>query len=140
MKNATRTVTALAAGAAALFTLTACSGGGPGGTYYYDGDSAPIGRLVIDGENVTFETFRCIGGSESHNESKGVLSEEGNSVSWTEEGRYEGSDPLVANSDGDVVTLGKTTFSKEGSDAAQELIDDFEKLCTKRDSNWKNPL
>lgn len=140
MKNTTRTATTLATGAAALFTLTACFGGGPSGTYYFDGGNAPIGRLVVDGEDVTFETFRCSGGSEGYTKSKGVLSDSGNNVSWTDEGRYEGSDPFITNSDGDVVTLGKTTFSKEGTDAAQELVDDFEKLCTKRDSEWKSPL
>ncbi|QFG22792.1 hypothetical protein [Actinomadura sp. WMMB 499] len=140
MKHIPRTATVLTIGAATLFTLTACSGGGHSGTYFDDGRSAPIGRLIIDGDDVTYESFRCAGGSESSKKSQGVFNEDGNLITWTQEGRFVRSDPFTATSDGDVVTLGETPFMKEGSDAAQELIDDFEQLCTGRDGDWQSPL
>ncbi|TDC68232.1 hypothetical protein E1200_12380 [Actinomadura sp. GC306] len=138
MKSTTRTIAALAAGAAALFTLTAC-GSGPSGTYYSEGKSEHLARIIVDGDDVTFETFRC-NGREKHTRSRGVLSDEGKAVSWTEKGRYRGSDPFIASSDGDVVTMGKLTFSKEGTDEAKELIAWYEEFCTREDSDWENPL
>lgn len=133
-------------GAVALVGLTGCSGGGTSGVYYgeynavsnssIDGDFV---RLTIDGADVVFDRITCDGADEDKM-SQGLLNDAQDTVSWTVEGNYHGTDPFTANTDHGVVTLAQTTYSKEGSDAAQILIDDYIEQCTDSEEEWTNPL
>lgn len=128
-------VTLLAAGA---LVLSGCSGGGPGGEYYgkYNcstdkpcEDSGNLVRVTLDGDDVTFDTMLCDGEVSENDQSIGVLNEAQDTVAWTLEGKFEGNSPFTANAAGDVLTMVRTTYSKEGTDAADALLDEKAERC-----------
>ncbi|MEE2039508.1 hypothetical protein Q8791_20000 [Nocardiopsis sp. CT-R113] len=131
-----------------LLALTGCSGG-PSGTFYgsYVCDAGvrlcnaedELARLIIDGENVTFDLFECDGPDEDY-ASMGVLTEDRSIVAWTTDVHYEGTKAITANDGGDVLTMDDTTYLAEGSAPANALVDVYTEDCVDRDSDWSSPL
>jgi len=146
---ARRLLTALAPVAVLAMALTGCSGSSSGiadgdyfGTYACEGSCSrddDLVHLVVDGDTFTYNRVMCDGDEDGL--SVGTLNDDQATVSWTSKGDYESPAPVSTGSDGELITIDRTSFAAEGSDVADASLAAFAERCTTMNGDdWQNPL
>lgn len=133
----TKTSTALLSTIAALALaapLTACSSATASGTFYGEsGKSRTASIIEVNGDTITWGTFSCdtLGevNPDSDKTSIGTLDKSRTTIAWTQAGQYSGTDPYTESDDGDVITMGGFTYSKDGTPAGDTLLADQKESC-----------
>ncbi|WP_026820745.1 hypothetical protein [Arthrobacter castelli] len=115
--------------------LAAC-GGGADGEYIGESESATAAgysTLIIDGDTMTYQTFRC--GKEPYagerNTSVGQLNDDQTHVIWTQEGQWEGDNQISMTEDS--LSMSGVTFTRKGTDAAQAQLKEHRETCSDSD-------
>lgn len=118
-------------------TLAGC-GGGADGEYVasprYGYSDGRLATVSVDGDSIRYEEIDCDGKPNDRATSVGELNKDKTQVSWTQEGNWEGSDP-VSVTDGALSIGSDRTFSKEGTEESKEAHAQYEESCEKHREN-----
>ena len=122
---------ALAIGAVALMlALAGCSGTASGNGEYIGATSGSggLGIVKIDGDAVTFTTPECPGKSNyTSDTSVGQLNKDRTQITWTQPGKYHGSDLITIN-DGSV-KVGDRDFIDRNGSQGKTMYEEGLKTC-----------
>jgi hypothetical protein len=119
----------LAIGTAALMlALAGCGGGSNDNGEYIGATSGPLGVVKIDGDTVTFTSLECPGKSNyTSDTSVGQLNKDRTQITWTQPGKYHGSDPITINDDS--VKVGDRDFVARNGSQGKTMYDEGMKTC-----------
>ena len=120
---------ALAIGAVGLMlALAGCSGSAKGNGEYIGATSGPLGVVKIDGDTVTFTSLECPGKSNyTSDTSVGQLNKDRTQITWSQSGKYHGSDAITINDDS--VKVGDRDFVARNGSQGKTMYDEGMKTC-----------